>query len=172
MKWALCCMSEFMSQSQISRLSTSCVQMHDSHRTIWVKNKKQTGWLNSVLLIQMVSTPSARETATAVPASVTVQLQRAYAEAGFWVSAEVCAQGSALQHLLVKGSNFYIQRLDWDEMKLSECGKRIVPLFAKFPLLIYFTTVVCIGQREVPWSTVLRVMGLNLTREERGMIAV
>lgn len=44
-----------------------------------------------------------------------------------WVSAEICLQGSAFQHLLVRGSYFYIQRLAWDEMKLSECGKRIVP---------------------------------------------
>lgn len=50
-------LSEFTRESQISLLSTSCVQMHDSNCTMWVKNKKQTHWLNSLWLIQMVSSP-------------------------------------------------------------------------------------------------------------------
>lgn len=71
-------------------------------------------------------------TPAAIFANVTVQLQGKKKEENWcrsrlWVSAEICLQGSAFQHLLVRGSYFYIQRLAWDEMKLSECGKRIVP---------------------------------------------
>lgn len=123
---------------------------------MWLRsaeNKKQTRWLNSPWLIQMVSTPASCENVGEAKRRGRVwhcsnylgdcdsaTSEKTKSRGRLWASAGICVKHSALQHVLEERgtTSFDLTFGVWAqlELKLSECRK----IYRFFVL-----TVLCIG---------------------------
>lgn len=120
---------------QINIPSTSCVQLCDSTCTMWLRsaeNKKQTRWLNSPWLIQMVSTPASCENVGETKRRGCVwhcsnylgdcdsaTSEKTKSRSRLWASAGICVKHSALQHVLEEkgATSFDLTFNIWTELK-------------------------------------------------------